>query len=99
MNYIIQLTNDPHERTTCGAPVSLSLDTPVHRWAAHKRNTFDASATCCHYGEARVFKGFTSARQWLIRHRLTAVDALFMGLAGPTPSGPFAKWEIIPVTI
>jgi hypothetical protein len=99
MRYIIQLTNDPHDQPTCGAPVSLSLGTPVHRWAAHKRNTFDDSDTCCRYEDARSFKGFASARQWLIRHRLSSVDAMFMGLAGPTPSGPFTKWEIIPVTI
>lgn len=90
MKFIIRLTIDTN------APGRVALDA-IHRYATRRCRSFDASATCCHYGQARVFKGFASARQWLIRHRMSAVDALFMGLAGPTPSGPFAKWEIIPV--
>jgi hypothetical protein len=90
MNYIIKLTIDTN------APGRVALDS-IHRYATLRCRSFDASNTCCRPEEARVFRGFASARQWLIRHRLSSVDAMFMGLAGPTPSGPFTKWEIIPV--
>lgn len=87
MKYIIRLTIDTN------APGRVALDA-IHRYATRRCRSFDASNTCCRPEDARVFGGFASARQWLLRHRLANAGDL-LGTSGATPSGLFTKWEIV----